>query len=186
MVVPSYSSLLVQFDSGLICHHEVQAIVLAGLGNISGATKRQPIIHEIPVCYGVEFGPDLAFVAKHSGLTKEDVIARHCRNRYQVFAIGFTPGFCYLGGLDSSLATPRRESPRVKVASGSVGIAGAQTGIYPLESPGGWQLIGRTPWRLFDCQRNPPVPYAVGDFIQFVAVSASKFALLNQHGDSPA
>lgn len=121
---------------------------------------------EIPVTYD---GPDLADVAAHCGLSPDDVVARHTQAEYVVYFLGFQPGFAYLGGLDESLHTPRRAEPRTSVPAGSVGIGGAQTGIYPLATPGGWQLIGRTSLALFDPQAEPPTVLAPGDRVRFVA-----------------
>ena len=124
---------------------------------------------EIPVTYGGEGGPDLADVATHCGLSDDEVVRRHTQADYVVYFIGFQPGFAYLGGLDESLHTPRRAEPRVAVPAGSVGIGGAQTGIYPLATPGGWQLIGRTSVALFDPAAEPPTLLAPGDRVRFVA-----------------
>jgi KipI family sensor histidine kinase inhibitor len=127
---------------------------------------------EIPVRYGGEDGPDLADVAAHCGLAIDEVVRRHGAAEYCVYFIGFQPGFAYLGGLDAALHTPRRAEPRVAVPAGSVGIGGAQTGIYPLATPGGWQLIGRTSLALFDPRAEPPTLLAPGDRVRFVAASA--------------
>lgn len=124
---------------------------------------------EIPVRYGGDAGPDLAEVAAHGGLTPEEVVRRHTAAEYVVYFIGFQPGFAYLGGLDEALHTPRRAEPRVTVPAGSVGIGGAQTGIYPLATPGGWQLIGHTALPLFDPAASPPTLLAPGDRVRFVA-----------------
>lgn len=123
---------------------------------------------EIPVHYGGEAGPDLAFVAKHTGLTPKEVVERHVAGQYVVFFLGFQPGFAYMGGLEEKLHTPRRPEPRLGVPAGSVGIGGAQTGIYPATSPGGWQLIGRTDVPLFDPARTPPTLLQPGDQVRFV------------------
>ncbi|KWH60916.1 5-oxoprolinase subunit PxpB [Burkholderia anthina] len=125
---------------------------------------------EIPVEYGGAAGPDLAAVAAHTGLSADEVVARHAGGAYVVFFVGFQPGFAYLGGLDASLHTPRRAAPRLEVPAGSVGIGGAQTGIYPATSPGGWQLIGRTPQVLFDPARPQPTLLLPGDRVRFTIV----------------
>lgn len=130
---------------------------------------------EIPVCYGGEFGPDLDHVAAHAGLSAQEVVARHAAGEYRVHLVGFLPGFPYLGGLDPRLATPRRDTPRTAVPAGSVGIGGLQTGVYPLESPGGWQLIGRAPLVLFDPLRVPPTLLAPGDLVRFRAIELSEY-----------
>lgn len=135
---------------------------------------------EIPVCYGGEFGPDLATVAEHTKLSPEEVIKRHAGGNYLVYLVGFSPGFAYLGGLPSELATPRRVTPRPRVPSGSVGIGGEQTGVYPVSTPGGWNLIGRTPLRLFLPDQNPPVVIRAGDRVKFRAISAEEFVALEE------
>ena len=117
---------------------------------------------EIPVLYGGEMGPDIEFVAEHTGLTVDEVVRRHSEPSYQIYMIGFTPGFAFLGGLPDELATPRLPTPRTAVPAGSVGIANNQTGMYPVASPGGWQLIGRTPLKLFDPRREKTLPLRSG------------------------
>jgi inhibitor of KinA len=135
------------------------------------AARRKARVIDIPVRYGGADGPDLTEVAEHCGLTPEEVVRIHCSALYTVHMIGFMPGFPYLGGLDPRIAAPRKAEPRMRVPAGSVGIAGRQTGIYPLESPGGWQLIGRTDIRLFDPRRDPPALLRIGDRVRFVEVA---------------
>ena len=142
----------------------------------SGTAPAAGRLVEIPVCYGGDFGEDLGFVAAHGGLTEEEVIRIHSGRDYRIYMLGFLPGFPYLGGLDSRLFTPRLSAPRVKIPAGSVGIGGEQTGIYPLESPGGWQLIGRTPLTLFSPERGGALPYKPGDRIRFVPISPQEYA----------
>ncbi|OHX11296.1 allophanate hydrolase [Chromobacterium sphagni] len=125
---------------------------------------------EIPVCYGGRHGPDLDEVARHCGLSSRQVVDMHCASDYTVFFLGFQPGFAYLGGLASRLATPRRAAPRTKVPAGSVAIGGSQTGIYPAASPGGWQIIGHSDVVLFDPNRQPPCSLQPGDIVRFVAI----------------
>jgi inhibitor of KinA len=141
---------------------------LAGLEAAAAAPVREV---EIPVHYGGQDGPDLDHVARHTRLSASEVVALHAAGEYTVYMIGFTPGFPYLGGLAARLATPRRASPRQRVPAGSVGIAGSQTGVYPLETPGGWQIIGRTAERLFRPELDPPTLLRIGDRVRFVAVS---------------
>jgi KipI family sensor histidine kinase inhibitor len=131
--------------------------------------SRAPI--EIPVRYGGEGGPDLAFVAEHAGMSEREVIERHAAAEYVVYFLGFQPGFAYLGGLDSRLQVPRRAKPRARIPAGSVGIGGEQTGVYAVQSPGGWQLIGHTTLELFNPQRTPAALLTPGDIVRFVAVS---------------
>jgi inhibitor of KinA len=127
------------------------------------------------VCYGGVFGPDLEAVAQRHGLAPEELIRLHSEAVYSVYMLGFAPGFAYLGGLPPALATPRRDEPRTAVPAGSVGIGGSQTGIYPLVSPGGWNLIGRTPLRLFDARRTSPTLLAVGDRVRFQVIEHDDF-----------
>ncbi len=138
--------------------------------------KTKPRVVEIPVCYGGAFGPDLARVAAQAKLSPEEVIRRHAKADYLVYLIGFAPGFPYLGGLPEELHTPRHAKPRMTVPPGSVGIGGGQTGIYPLATPGGWNLIGRTPLRIFRPEETPPVLLAAGDQVKFRAITPEEFA----------
>ena len=134
------------------------------------AAEDAPRLVEIPVCYGGACGPDLEEVAARHCLTPAQVIRRHCAPRYCVQFLGFLPGFAYLSGLPPGLETPRRDTPRLSVPAGAVGIGGAQTGVYPLESPGGWQIIGQTPLVLFDPNREPPALLRAGDTVRFVPI----------------
>ena len=165
-VIPSYTSVLVRFDPLAATHEDIAARLRALHVDAEGQTT--PRIVEIPVRYGGEWGPDLAFVAEHAGLTEAEVVALHSQRLYRIYMIGFLPGFPYLGGLDPRLHTPRLDAPRTRIPAGSVGIGGQQTGVYPVESPGGWRIIGRTPLKLFD-PGQPPL-YAAGDMIWFVPV----------------
>ena len=135
---------------------------------------------EIPVCYGGAFGPDLEAAARHCGLSAAEMIWQHAEPFYPVYFLGFLPGFAYLGGLPLALAVPRRSQPRLVVPAGSVGIAGGQTGIYPLETPGGWQIIGRTPLRLYDPRREPSSLLTLGDRVKFAPISSGQFADLEE------
>lgn len=151
--------------------HEIEALV-------AGAERAMPTPSrelEVPVCYGGEFGPDLETVAEHARMDSVEVIERHSAPIYVVDMIGFMPGFPYLGGLDERLAIERRESPRTRVPAGSVGIAGSQSGIYPNASPGGWQIVGRTPLRLFEPRRKRPSLLEAGDRVRFIPISEDRF-----------
>ncbi|MEO8440354.1 MAG: 5-oxoprolinase subunit PxpB [Spartobacteria bacterium] len=158
------------------------AVIPSILGRRARATNktRAPRLLEVPVCYEPEFALDLEQVSQHCGLAPQEVVKRHAAARYRVRCVGFTPGFPYLSGLPAALATPRRGTPRTAVPAGSVAIGGGQTGIYSLPSPGGWNIIGKTPLRLFDVNREPPALFAPGDQVRFVAISAEKFAQWQQ------
>jgi KipI family sensor histidine kinase inhibitor len=165
-VIPGMNNLTLVFnpmqaDTRALCAQLTRAWQNTDANDASGN------LVEIPVHYGGENGPDLEEIARHTGLSPEEVIARHTVADYVVFFLGFQPGFAYLGGLDPRLATPRRAEPRLAVPIGSVGIGGEQTGIYPAESPGGWQLLGRTPLKLFDPARPAPSLLAPGDRVRF-------------------
>ncbi|WP_297471286.1 5-oxoprolinase subunit PxpB [Thermococcus sp.] len=171
-VVSAYSSLAVIYDPALVDFESVKRAI----EGIEIASERfEGKLVEVPVVYGGKYGPDLEFVAKYNGLSVDDVIEIHSRPVYRVYFLGFLPGFAYLGGMDERIATPRLEKPRLKVPAGSVGIAGKQTGIYPLESPGGWRLIGRTPLRLFNPAKDPPTLFRPGDRMKFVPIDESEF-----------
>jgi len=166
--IPGYCTLLVHFDLRYASYLEILNFLRQQATQENLFPKPDPRRIEIPVVYGGLYGPDLDFVAQHNHLTPEEVIRIHCNSIYLVYMVGFTPGFAYLGGLDESIATPRVENPRKHVPAGSVGIAGMQTGIYPIDSPGGWQLIGHTTKKLFDPHQNPPCLLAPGDEVVFI------------------
>ncbi|MCS6909899.1 MAG: 5-oxoprolinase subunit PxpB [Anaerolineales bacterium] len=166
--VPAYASLLVHYDPEQIGETAVRELVReqAKQLDLNAVTEHRHLV--IPVRYD---GPDLEFVAAHSGLSREAVIELHSAVEYRVYMLGFTPGFAYLGDVDERIAMPRLTTPRLKVPAGSVGIAGRQTGIYPSESPGGWRLLGHTPLRLFDLRRPDPFLLAPGDRVRFEPLS---------------
>jgi KipI family sensor histidine kinase inhibitor len=168
--VPAYASLLVYFDPLKVDSDEVHAWLVERLESCPNRAASPPREVDIAVQYGGTFGPDLAFVAEHTGLDIEEVVRRHTAPLYHVAMMGFTPGFAYLMGLDPQLATPRLASPRTWVPAGAVGIAGSQTGIYPLDSPGGWRLIGQTEARLFDPRRETPFLLSPGDRVRFICL----------------
>jgi KipI family sensor histidine kinase inhibitor len=184
-VVPSYASLLVVFDPLRIDRARLEARVAALAGDVEGIRAAPPRrVVEVPVCYGGDLGPDLEDVARVTGLAAGEVIARHAAPVYRVYLLGFTPGFPYLGGMDPALSCPRLPSPRLRVPAGSVAVAGAQTGVYPVESPGGWRLLGRTPLRLFDPSPGARRPFllAAGDGLRFVPVDRARFEALAREG----
>lgn len=178
-VVPSFTTVAVFYDPAKIenvdtLRNELVARVPKRVRKDDKAATREIVI---PVCYGGEFGPDLAEVAQHAGLSEAEAVALHHGALYRVHAVGFAPGFPYLAGLQEKLHMPRRDTPRTGVPAGSVGIGGAQTGIYPLATPGGWQLIGRTPLRLF--RPEDEVEAALlhpGDRVRFQPISSEEFA----------
>lgn len=174
-VVPSYTTLSVLYDPLGMDFATLTRWLWELEADLDQTDLPAPRVVEVPVCYGGDFGPDLEFVATHNGLQVPEVVAIHSGATYHIYAVGFAPGFCYLGGLDRRVHVPRLPTPRTEVPAGSVGIAEAQTGVYPQTSPGGWRLIGRTPLRLFDPQRAEPVPYQAGDKIRFRPISADEF-----------
>jgi len=172
---PAYASLLVSFDPLRIPPAELEARVREHLENLASVEMPPPRTHSVPVCYGGDLGPDLEFVAGAHGLEVEAVIRMHSRVEYLAYFLGFAPGFPYLGDLPAALHTPRLPTPRVRVAAGSVAIGGAHTGIYPIASPGGWRLIGRTPLRLLRLDSDPPVRVQMGDRVRFEPISRAAF-----------
>jgi KipI family sensor histidine kinase inhibitor len=179
-IVPTYSSVAVFFDPLRTKYDDLRQRLEHEAGREPGAAPapRQPL--RVPVCYGGELGPDLDNVARHAKMSPEQVVAVHSSGTYHVFMLGFLPGFAYMGLLDPRLAAPRHSTPRARVARGSVGIAGRQTGIYPADTSGGWQLLGRTPVRPFDLDRRSPFLFRPGDAVQFVPVDRSEFERLAQ------
>lgn len=173
--VPTYRSLLVHYDPLQMGYDDVTRLVRDRLRRSEEVPPPRPRTVEIPTVYGGEFGPDLPFVAEHNGLAVEEVIHLHSSVDYPVYMLGFTPGFPYLGGMPTAIAAPRLETPRPRVPAGSVGLAGQQTGIYPIASPGGWRIIGRTPMVLFDPHRDPPALLAAGDRVRFVPIPEAEF-----------
>ncbi len=175
-IIPSYRSLLVAYNPLLIGFKDLRQRLRRIERNLSYGKAPKHRRVEIPTLYGGEFGPDLEFVAVHHGLTPEEVIRIHSSQDYLVYMLGFTPGFPYLGGDLGRIATPRLETPRMKVPAGSVGIAENQTGIYPIESPGGWRIIGRTPLKLFNSLEQPYFLLAAGDLVRFVPIDRKRYA----------
>lgn len=173
--VPTYRSLLVHYHPEVIGFKELTEKFDKLMGSLSSIPIPPPTVIEIPVLYGGEMGPDIENVAEHNHKTVEEVIKIHTSEEYLIYMIGFIAGFPYLGGMSKEIATPRLKSPRVKIEGGSVGIAGEQTGIYPVASPGGWQLIGRTPLKLYDADREKPVLLEAGQYIKFAAVTEEEY-----------
>jgi inhibitor of KinA len=181
--VPTFRSLAIYYDPLLTSRAELQRAIepLLDLGDKprTGAT-----LWHVPACYEDEFAPDLAEVARLTGLTANKVIALHSGRRFHVYMLGFLPGFAYMGDLPPQLALPRRADPRLRVPAGSISIATSLTAIYPYESPGGWHLIGATPIRMFDPERSEPALFAPGDVVSFQPVDAAAFASIRQAVDT--
>jgi inhibitor of KinA len=174
-VVPTYRSVAIYFDP---LRTDTDALLERITHEADTAGPGAPVAGEplrIPVCYGGDLGPDLPHVAGFAKMSEDEVVRLHGSATYRVFMLGFVPGFAYLGTVDHRIAMPRRATPRVRVPSGSVGIAGIQTGIYPAETPGGWQLIGRTPIRPFDPSRPDPFLMKAGDAVQFYPIDRAEF-----------
>ena len=179
-LVPTYGSLLVVYDqlavgyAGLI---EQLKILAEGLEGVEIPDRE---VVEIPVVYGGEYGPDLGIVAQLNSLSEDEVIKRHSEAEYPIYMLGFVAGFPYLGGMDKSIAAPRKQTPRLKIPAGSVGIAGQQTGIYSVESPGGWQIIGRTPLKLYDADREKTILLRAGQSIRFKPITEAEYEAMTE------
>jgi len=174
-ILPTYRSVLIQYDVRKISYKEVvEKLKEYENANVSKQEEEVRLI-KLPTVYGSEYGPDIEFVANHNNLSVEEVIKIHTSTDYLVYMLGFIPGFTYLGGMSDKIATPRLASPRTKIEAGSVGIAGNQTGTYPTDSPGGWQIIGRTPLQLFSPESEPPVFINSGDYIRYEQISEDEF-----------
>ena len=174
-MIPAFCSLLINYDPRVISYEELydhmKALVKVEVKAEAGVKR----VFEIPVCYGGAYGPDIENIAEHAGLSVEEVIKIHSSRDYLIYMLGFLPGFTYLGGLDERIHTPRLANPRLKINAGSVGIGGSQTGIYPLDSPGGWQLMGMTPVKTYDPEREVPILMEAGDYIRFVPVDEEEY-----------
>ena len=174
-VIPAFCSLLINYDPRVISYEQIKRRMeaLVKIDVTAGDTRKR--VFEIPVCYGGEYGPDIRNIADHAGLSVEEVIQIHTSRDYLIYMLGFLPGFTYLGGLDERIHTPRLANPRIRIPAGSVGIGGSQTGIYPMDSPGGWQLMGMTPVKTYDPDREVPILVEAGDYIRFVAIDEDEF-----------
>ena len=175
-LVPTYCALLVQYDAMLYSYADMCNIIEPTFSEaVTDNDNDKVTVIEIPTVYGGEFGPDLGFVASHNNLSEEEVIAIHSGTDYLVYMLGFIPGFTYLGGMDPRIATPRLSSPRTLIPAGSVGIAGEQTGTYPSDSPGGWQIIGRTPVSMYDMSKEQAALLSVGDYVRYIPIDEPEY-----------
>lgn len=173
--VPAFTTVTVYYNPLQLTYKEACEALEKIISKVVDTQKGEQRTVEIPVCYGGEFGPDLEFVAKHNCLTPDEVIEIHSGSEYLVYMIGFAPGFPYLGGMSERIGAPRRSSPRLTIPAGTVGIAGMQTGVYPIETPGGWQLIGRTPEPLFRPNDSSPSLLQAGDIVTFRPISRDEY-----------
>ena len=179
-IIPAFCSLLINYDPRVISFAEIKERMEGILKMEIKAGAKWKKVYEIPVCYGGAYGPDIQNIADHAGLSVEEVIDIHTSRDYLIYMLGFLPGFTYLGGLDERIHTPRLANPRIKIAAGSVGIGGSQTGIYPMDSPGGWQLMGMTPVKTYDPEREVPILVEAGDYIRFVRVNEEEYKRIKE------
>jgi KipI family sensor histidine kinase inhibitor len=180
-LVPSYRSLMVVYDPLVISLQTLKAHISDTADQLDKLKLPPPKTAEIPVVYGEKYGPDLEWVAQYHNISADEVVHLHTQPTYRVYLVGFMPGYPYLGEVPDALSTPRRKTPRTHVPRGSVGIAQKQSGIYPVESPGGWQILGRTPVNLFDPQRQPPSILEMGDFVKFYPIAEEELEKWQQH-----
>ena len=173
-LMPTYRSLLIYYDPLAISYSGLLEKLENIEKNLNEASLDSPQVVRIPTLYGGEHGPDLEFVARNAGISTDEVVDIHTGADYLIYMMGFSPGFPYLGGLSEKLHTPRLQTPRTEIPAGSVGIAESQTGVYPVASPGGWRLIGRTPVKMFDQDKEPPSLLAAGDYIRFVPLAGEE------------
>lgn len=178
-MTPTYRSLMINYNPLKIDFDSLLKEVKLLEKNIKSSGTIKKNIIEIPVLYGGEYGPDIENIAKHNNLSIEEVIKIHSEKEYLIYMLGFTPGFPYLGGMDERIETPRLKAPRTKIPGGSVGIASKQTGVYPIDSPGGWQLIGRTPLKLYDPDKESPILLKAGNYIKFIPITKGEFDKLS-------
>ncbi|TFG84639.1 MAG: 5-oxoprolinase subunit PxpB [Spirochaetales bacterium] len=186
--VPTYRSVTVHYRPEVIGYAALKNRLMTLTDKMSAVEIPLAQIIDIPVLYGDGYGPDLAYVAQINDLTEQEVINIHSKPEYIIYMLGFTPGFCYLGGMDPRISTPRLQVPRVKIPAGSVGIAGSQTGIYPVDSPGGWQLIGQTPLRMYDPNRERPILLDSGMHLRYFPIDQAEFDHIHaeQYGERDA
>ena len=184
-LVPTYCALLVEYDAMLYSYSDICNIIEPTLEEgMTDTTNELVTVVEVPTVYGGEFGPDLSFVASHNHLSEDEVVSIHSGTDYLVYMLGFIPGFTYLGGMDPRIATPRLSSPRTLIPAGSVGIAGEQTGTYPSDSPGGWQIIGCTPVTMYDMSKKQAALLRAGDYVRYVPIDDTEFYRIKSLGSA--
>lgn len=179
-LVPTFRSLLIYYDCLILSFEEIKNIINVSFHTLKTTKEKKRRIVKIPCCYGARFGVDLSDLEQLTNLTREEIIAIHSSVDYKIYMLGFLPGFVYLGNMDKRIVAPRLSSPRKKIGKGSVGIGGTQTGIYPIESPGGWRLIGATPFDLYDPLRKDPILLNAGDYIRFIPIDIMDYYDIRQ------
>lgn len=182
-MIPAYNSLTLVQNNSIVDFKATSAKLEKWYGEKSETPPKQRFLLRLPVCYDLDFGIDLKEVSENLKLSTSEIIKQHIENTYRVFGIGFLPGFMYLGGLPKTLEVPRKTTPRLKVVKGAVGLAGKQTGIYPQESPGGWNIIGNCSVSIFNAEREEPCLVSVGDKIQFYSISRAEYDLHKIEGE---
>ena len=179
-LVPTFRSLLIYYDPAILSCEDLKAQIKNLAGDSEDRAEKTKRILHIPCCYGSHFGPDLDDMVRYTGLTRDEIISLHSGTDYKIYMLGFLPGFVYLGGLDRRLEIPRLSTPRAKIPKGSVGIGGSQTGVYPLDSPGGWRLIGSTPLDFYQVNRADPILCKAGEYIHFDPITSCDYYDIRQ------